>query len=298
MCFNRMIFKKLMFSSSFFRKLYSLIIKKPYLLIFLFAMSSCSVHEDRSDCPSNLSLEFSSVYETIEKYEQEDISNIDVFSKVLLLLKGEDGLVSLDTLENYPTKHESRLPRMKYDFFLICGDFSFFDLKEGLKIPLGAESPKIYLSHDSLNLNEEEVIYNAKFWKAYSDVCIRIKSKFIIQDYGFTINLVGNSVGYDLFGNAIEGKFKAPCRKDLNGLFHCRVPRQLDKSLKMEIVSDSESKGEILRIFALGEFLAELGYDWTLDSLLDVYVEVDYALSTLQVDVIIPPRKISFDLIL
>ena len=51
-----------------------------------------------------------------------------------------------------------------------------------------------------------------------------------------------------------------------------RIPRQSDASLILSITENED----VLREFALGEYIIKSGYDWTAEDLEDVEVVVDY----------------------
>jgi hypothetical protein len=83
--------------------------------------------------------------------------------------------------------------------------------------------------------------------------------------------LAGNSCGFDLDGNILQGSLRLPFRQEGGG-FCCRVPRQGDSSLRLELY-----RGEALaRSFPIGKIIEESGYDWTAEDLEDVDIRLDY----------------------
>jgi len=62
----------------------------------------------------------------------------------------------------------------------------------------------------------------------------------------------------------------------------CRLPRQVDGSLMLEVLG---AGGEVIRTFALGEYILRAGYDWSAPSLEDIHIVMD--LSVNRMDVII-----------
>ena len=59
------------------------------------------------------------------------------------------------------------------------------------------------------------------------------------------------------------------------------VPRQADNGLVLRILDEDK----ILREFALGEYIAESGYDWSAENLDDVEISIDYAHSFISIEV-------------
>jgi hypothetical protein len=98
---------------------------------------------------------------------------------------------------------------------------------------------------------------------------------FTLGEDGYTslydIEVWGNVAGvsaWDLM--PVLGEFRyAPMQK--NGVYQVRVPRQVDNSLELVMLEDSE----IVDRLPLGEYIARSGYDWTAENLADVNVALD-----------------------
>ena len=74
----------------------------------------------------------------------------------------------------------------------------------------------------------------------------------------------------------------------------CCVPRQMDDSMMLEIRDDPD----VLRSFAVGEFIAESGYDWSRPDLEDIEMEIDYSRTGVTFNVSDWKRTISFDVVI
>ena len=87
----------------------------------------------------------------------------------------------------------------------------------------------------------------------------------------YDIEVRGNVSGvspWDLV--PVSGAFKyAPVAEE--GVYRLRVPRQVDASLEMVMLSNQE----IVNRLPLGEYIIRSGYDWTATDLSDVSVALD-----------------------
>ena len=78
----------------------------------------------------------------------------------------------------------------------------------------------------------------------------------------------------------LEGDFRfAPSPE--GGVYRVRVPRQLDASLELVMLEDSE----IVDRLPLGEYIARSGYDWTAEDLADVNVALDLEMQQVMITV-------------
>jgi hypothetical protein len=58
------------------------------------------------------------------------------------------------------------------------------------------------------------------------------------------------------------------------------VPRQKDDSLELMIYSE----GKKIVSFALGKYIADMGYDWTAEDLEDIKIEIDLVNKRIHLD--------------
>ena len=100
-------------------------------------------------------------------------------------------------------------------------------------------------------------------------------------DYPFSLTVKGNICGYSPDRSVVEGDFSFTFVPASDGTGSVRVPRQTDDSLILQI----RDGNRVLREFALGEYVAESGYDWEAENLSDVEIAIDYANSNITVKV-------------
>ena len=101
------------------------------------------------------------------------------------------------------------------------------------------------------------------------------------DSYGYDLRVKGNVNGYGKDGRPREGDFSyVPSRSEDSG-YEVSLPRQSDSSLLLEI----DDGTEVLKTFALGEYIKSGGYDWTTPDLEDLTVHVNWAVTTVSITV-------------
>ena len=109
--------------------------------------------------------------------------------------------------------------------------------------------------------------------------------KIYVEDDGagfpFDMTLVGNVCGYCADGAPMPGRFN--CSPEMVGKssYIVNLPRQRDASLMLEVNDGTQ----VLKTFALGEYVKACGYDWTEEELKDVTVGIDYARTQIRIAV-------------
>ena len=82
-------------------------------------------------------------------------------------------------------------------------------------------------------------------------------------------------------GSVLKGDFLVECRPDERGVCSVRLPRQTESSLMLNILDGGAS----VREFALGEYIAASGFDWSSPDLGDLTIAVDFALTRISLSV-------------
>ena len=135
--------------------------------------------------------------------------------------------------------------------------------------------------HSSLSVSPfgEEAGGKVVMHKDYCRIGIRMLS--VSEDYPFRLSVEGNVGGIGTDRSPLQGRFSYSFVSLDDGIGCVNVPRQYDDSLVL-LVKDGN---RVLREFALGEYIAESGYDWAAEDLEDIEVSIDYAHSLIIVDV-------------
>ena len=148
-----------------------------------------------------------------------------------------------------------------------------------IRVPVGEQMDSLYGFFKMYHTRCESVLCDVELHKEFCTV------SFTLGEDGYTspyhIEVWGNVAGvsaWDLM--PLEGDFRfAPSPE--GGVYRVRVPRQLDASLELVMLEDSE----IVDRLPLGEYIARSGYDWTAEDLADVNVALDLEMQQVMITV-------------
>ena len=117
----------------------------PLLMAGLVFFAACSVKEDRGECPCLLELDITGPVGIPS-------------SSVNLLITSEDGFMLHDTLDFWMEEslYSVSVPRTELHVRAWLGGGRYVS-KDGLRIPLGGECPRVYM-HDSDLITEGEYV--------------------------------------------------------------------------------------------------------------------------------------------
>ncbi|MBQ9184268.1 MAG: hypothetical protein IJ151_00140 [Bacteroidales bacterium] len=219
-------------------------------IIVLWLSPNCSVKEEREQCPAILKL---------------------------MLPEGEGGLyIFLKSPVGLPETHLTQLAQTpssasfsisRERFLLSVSSVAFQDSL--FQIPPGQESPELFAYRAYFRVNGEFATVSPQLRKEFCRLEVTVTTQKLLP----ALRVRGNWCGQRIDGALLEGEFSVGLR---SGEAVC-IPRQGDNSLVLDVLSES---GELLRSFALGEYMAEAGYDWMGASLEDISLHVDYVSST------------------
>ena len=221
----------------------------PLILMLVF-LPGCSVREDRDSCPARL---------LVHLPPQPD--------PVLLWLDSAEGLQT-HVLPPGTEDWTGSVPRgtVQIGAAVPAEDF---DARGGLRIPEGEECPQVGLYGRRLAVSGESACDSLTFHKPFCALEIRLTETGLPYD----VMVRGGVCGLDADGIPLPGTFLRRLHPDGTGTCRLRLPRQRDDSLMLDLVAD----GAPVRTFALGEYLAEAGYDWEAEDLADAAVTIDFA---------------------
>ena len=222
-------------------------------ILMLVSLPGCSVWEDRDLCPAQLLLQL----------PPRD-------GPLVLVLETVQGNRA-DTLAAGDTVYRAIVPRGPLQVKAACPPEGFSPSSGTLWIPEGNACPETLLGLQSYDLEGESLCDSVRLHKHFCRLDIRIVCRTGAFPYSFAVS--GEVAGLAADGAPVPGVFRCRVRPGPDGTCQVCLPRQSDDSLILEILSEDGP----LRSFALGEFLAEAGYDWTAEDLEDAAVEVDYS---------------------
>ena len=251
-------------------------------------LSSCSVKEDRSGCPCWMTVDLSKVAESRWKSpERQSSTEYQMVTKslesrqhiaesVVLRLRGNSDEDEVDyafkmteTVNTEVGALEYEVPRGSVGVSVIgMPDRVGHDGNE-IRIPVGEQMDSLYGFFRMFYTRCESVLCDVELHKEFCTVSFTLGDDGYISPYDLEVwgNVAGVSP-WDLM--PLEGDFRfAPSQED--GVYRVRVPRQVDNSLELVMLEDSE----IVDRLPLGEYITRSGYDWAAEDLADVHIALD-----------------------
>lgn len=258
------------------------------LLLITNSLSGCTVKEDRNNCPCRLVIRLDGVKDIREK-------------GLLLSLASEDGYIidRLFTNGHIPDSCVLMVPKRK----LYLGSFSPPScvsedvFSEGcaadiLTLALGEECPEIWMDCGDVDARDEVKTHTLALHKSYCRLNIRISLEG--KAYPFLLKIDGVVSGYGAFGVPKDGPFSVRMRAGKDGLFSVSLPRQKDNSLRLNVIDGTD----LVRSFAIGEYIAESGYDWQAEDLKDIDMVLDLSKTTITLKIDMWSKTIPLDILI
>ena len=217
-------------------------------------LPSCFVKEDRDECPCWMTVEMpdrvghdGSVVLRLHGNSDEDA--MDYAYKVSESIKADVGIL------------EYEVPRGSVGVSVVNS--------ARLEVSVGEQMDSLYGFFKMYHTRCESVRSKVKLHKEFCTVSFTLVDEHYESPYDIEVR--GNVSGvspWDLV--PVSGAFKyAPVAEE--GVYRLRVPRQVDASLEMVMLSNQE----IVNRLPLGEYIIRSGYDWTATDLSDVSVALD-----------------------
>lgn len=286
-----------MFSETwrFYKFLVLLSVLQPF-----FTCPGCSVKEDRDLCPCTLVLEFPG----------EDAERLQ--DGVTVCMRGYsdgEGLSLCDTLlAGQPASGEAS-DGVSYSYVVPKGDIDLAvaysadglagELNSSgrwIEIDEGRPCPSIWTCCEKVSARADRVTVPVRLHKNFCRIDIQVRD-VDGEEFPFKLRVRGNVNGYGLDGKPARGAFLCDAESaetegtgfgtesEVSGSgtasentgsghgYAVTVPRQTDDSLTLEIVTGDG----VAKSFAIGNYIASSGYDWTSADLKDICLEIDYA---------------------
>ncbi len=293
-----------MFSETwrFYKFLVLLSVLQPF-----FTCPGCSVKEDRDLCPCSLVLEF----------PREDAERLQDGVTVCMRGCSDDGFSLCDTLLAGQAASDGSPDTISdkgsYSYVVPKGDIDLAVAysADGLagklnssgrwiEIDEGRPCPSIWTCCEKVSARADRVTVPVRLHKNFCRIDIQVRD-VDGAEFPFKLRVRGNVNGYGLDGKPARGAFLCDAERsetesagsgtesdgddsgtasESTGSGHgyaVTVPRQTDDSLTLEIVTDDG----VAKSFAIGNYIAASGYDWTSADLKDICLEIDYARSVI-----------------
>ena len=232
---------------------------------------SCSVKQDRIDCPCTFSL---------------DLSGCVIYDDVLTFSLWSDSQKIISDYyyrRDLGQRYEYELTRKSYEASVLSGDVNSVHSGRNLLVKKGAQSDSLYAWAASLDARQETFYSLVVLYKQFATITFDL-SEYDSSGESFDVKVKGNYGGIDILTlDPVENVFEYEFTTNGSGLYPVRIPRQGDDALTLEV----SSTGKILAEIPVGNTIRRIGYDWTSLDLNDMTVAISYEnpTATVYVDV-------------
>lgn len=227
------------------------------VLLSVCLLSSCSVKEDRADCPCTLRINLSRV----------DRGRLMECGYDKLHIGAGSFPDSPVQLEGMPEEIVYDVPRGALHSFALAAPDSCVSADGSVAVLEGCQFPEVY-SHYMLGTISRARTDTVRLHKSWCTLEIRLMETSVPHA---AVEVSGTISGYDSLGELLEGRFAVRTVPDTDGVCTVRVPRQRDGSLRLSLEQDRS----LSRTFAIGESILAQGYDWTAADLEDISILVN-----------------------
>lgn len=240
------------------------------ILLALLIISSCTVKEDRTNCPCWLLMSVK---------ENTGICKNMTFTA---WTTGKEKEEEIDLVKN-PETYETTVPKGFITTCLYTGINRGEILGSEYHIKLGDDADSLYSYSKEVDCTRETardtVILKKNFARIY------LKAAAVEgEEYPYTLVVRSNICGMNLITDEpISGKFEKKLKLSDQHMTVFTLPRQAanNYSLVIDIYKDKE----IVYTVPLGEQIHELEYDWEEKNLKDIYLGVDYAEASVEISI-------------
>ncbi len=216
---------------------------------------SCSVLENRSDCPCDLFLDFNH-------------ESCGVFDSLSVYVSSLRKTVTVRRTE-YASGLHVTVPRSDSDTLAVYPSLLEPFIHEGcFTLDAGSSCPQLYSFHLCFGAGGDSFRREVTMRRNYCDVDLLFVSD---SPEAYVLELRSSFSGLETDGTPSPGLLRTHLAFDSSGRSRFRLLRQGDSSLMLEIISS----GGAHRNIALGALLASGGYDWSAADLEDISVTID-----------------------
>lgn len=240
-------------------------------LVGLLALFSCSVKEDRVNCP---------VYVTVltdrfvDRGFEDGVVSFQDEGKVF----GEH----LNFLAGQTEEHVVSVSRDYARVSVFSGVENARISESTLYIPYGQPGDLLWAYWETFEAKDDEYVVDADPYKQYCLV------KFLFDDsshaplgYKWRFRIKANCSGMNIFtGEPLEGQYCCPVTPNAVGEWYGVIPRQNSNTMVMEVylpIAGNEAEGCAEYVIDLGARFESVGYDWSKKDLEDMTVKVGFS---------------------
>ncbi|MCF0175640.1 MAG: hypothetical protein HUJ94_02265 [Bacteroidales bacterium] len=241
---------------------FSFLVAPAAATVLLLALCHGCVQEDRVECPAYLTLSLEDAPPGVDSVR-----------------------LWVENLADEGCAQPMHLPVSAFPYTLAVnkGNLQLWCSSGDERIEMGEQCPRLYLFGCGLNLEEssgDARIAMKKSWCRLTVTFLRTGEEFNCCLRGGIGGYVRTAPDYAFpQGGGWKPAAGAFLYETSGFVFNVDIPRQTDSSLILDVLGD----GSLERCFALGEYIAASGYDWSSPALEDLTIAIDLALHTLSV---------------
>ena len=237
------------------------------LVVLLPLLASCSVKEDRDECPCWLQIDLSTCSHFADRVSLKGWTSASPVFGVQVLS------------EDFSSAHEEEVPRTMVSYCATSGLDASRNSGMSVVIPEGEQSDRLYAYRADVQAYGETAYDKVSLHKQYAAVAVKIGD----GGNGCSVHVRSRWNGLDLVSlKPLAGAFEFTPELTEEKVWYFRLPRQGDDSLVMEITDRSGNTYP----YDLGDEIRRTGYDWSAVDLDDIMLGVDYASGKLTIEVI------------
>lgn len=244
---------------------------KRLAFVLLFVAGSCSgIFEDREDCPSRI---------WFDLVEDRGLLHDERIAYVVQNVSGVREAAGETILEDMDRDHEISIRKGLVRAFGAVGAGTLWSADGLYRIPEGDECGELYRFLSDVEVREEICRIPVRLEKEFCtiDICLHFATDGPAAPY--SVGIRSGWCGCSLSEvRALEGNFNVRAREDGEGHFLCRVPRQGDDGMMMDLYpKDGPAEGEPSESIRIGRIISGLeGFSWEDESLQDISLEFDF----------------------
>ena len=228
-----------------------------FIISVTMLLMSCSIKEDRDGCPCWMTVDLSEI-----------TGRVGHDGSVVLRLRGNSDEDAMDYAFKMAETLNTEVGTLEYE--VPRGSIGVSVVNSArLVVPVGEQMDSLYGFFKPYHTRCESVKCDVELHKEFCTVSFTLVDEHYESPYDIEVR--GNVSGvspWDLV--PVSGAFKyAPVAEE--GVYRLRVPRQVDASLEMVMLSNQE----IVNRLPLGKYIIRSGYDWSAKDLSDVSVALD-----------------------
>ena len=245
-------------------------------------LSSCTIKEDRTECPSYLTLYY------------DNVIHMHDFSKALVTVFASEVVVqeNVDIIPLEGVGNEYAVPRRENIAMCAVGHENLWWKHDSLTVPTGLDWGRVFLDSQSVDCSGDLAHASFDVHKEYCQVNFILVGLNDTSTYPFDIRVRANCNGIRMRDRRpLHGAFTTYAQPENTAeLFRVRVPRQEANEMTMDLLHkrpDHDYKeDDLLMTIDLGRALSIVGYNWGKEDLDDLYVTVDFVLGTYSVRIV------------